>query len=217
MFGVDKVATACFNGFMGFRRDPPPKERKMNNEVTFPQSVAGENVTVKRANWKQHGHPATAWYWGHSATPTADKGKLARIEIHKGMVRMTDAETGAYLNTQGVAGKFWLSEATEPVVKVEHNAPGTSVSVNFKEKEAPAQEDKPSKSKKVSRLCPCGCGDMTKPGKTFIQGHDAKLSAKLFVEFGKGRITAIGAVETMAHYSEPLAAKLAVRIRKINK
>lgn len=204
----------------------------MNNEVTFPQSVAGENVTIKRGTWKDHGRPAKAWFWGVENAPTADKGKLALIATHKGMVRMTDAETGAYLSTQGVAGKFWLSEYTEPefvqspvLVQLKADtADEPALPTEDEKAQAAAQlkaqdpaAEKVSKSKKVSVKCPCGCGGMTKPGKTFIQGHDAKLSAKLFAEVGKNRITAQGAVETMAHYSDVLAAKLAARLDKAAK
>lgn len=197
----------------------------MQNEVTFPQSVAGENVTVKRATWKNHGNPTTGWYWG-TETPTAGKATLVQIFTHKGLLKLTDAETGRHITGMGFASKFWLSEAAglefeqSPVlVQLKADTADKPAKVELKElpgevTEVPA---KTTKSKKVSVACPCVCGGMTKPGKTFIQGHDAKLSAKLFAEVGKGRVTAEGAIAVMAAYSDVLAAKLAARIAKSGK
>lgn len=55
------------------------------------------------------------------------------------------------------------------------------------EKAAPA-EKKPSRSKKGAVKCGCGCGQMTKPGSKFLQGHDARFHGRCR-KLADGRMT----------------------------
>lgn len=41
------------------------------------------------------------------------------------------------------------------------------------------KSDKPARTKKEGVLCGCGCGEMTKPGRQFLQGHDARFKGRV--------------------------------------
>ena len=49
------------------------------------------------------------------------------------------------------------------------------------------KERKPKPAPKEAALCLCGCGAMAKPGRNFLQGHDAKL-ASMIKKYDKGDI-----------------------------
>lgn len=83
-----------------------------------------------------------------------------------------------------------------------------------KKSSKPAREPKEPRVKKEGVLCHCGCGEMTKPGRLFLQGHDARFKGRA-VKIADGRLEWSDVEKEIEDYAVPFY-KEAIKEAKAN-